>query len=42
MELSRKYDLKTIEDLAKSHGFKFEKHFSDHRRYFVDSLWEKE
>jgi len=42
MELSRKFDLKTIETLATSHGFRVEQHFADSRNYFADSLWVKE
>lgn len=41
MELSRKFDDKTIEHLAADHGFKTVKNFTDSRNYFVDSLWEK-
>jgi L-histidine Nalpha-methyltransferase len=41
MELSRKFDLKTIEKLALNHGFKVVKNFTDSRNYFVDSLWQK-
>jgi dimethylhistidine N-methyltransferase len=41
MELSRKFDLKTIESLAIKHGFRVEENFTDCRNYFVDSLWEK-
>jgi dimethylhistidine N-methyltransferase len=41
MELSRKFDLKTIESLAGDHGFKVEKQFTDSRNFFVDSLWVK-
>jgi L-histidine Nalpha-methyltransferase len=41
MELSRKFDLATIERLAVNHGFRVENHFTDSRGYFVDSLWEK-
>ncbi len=42
MELSRKFDLKTIEALATSHGFVVEQHFADSLNYFADSLWVKE
>lgn len=41
MELSRKFDCKTIEQLAADHEFKLVKNFTDSRNYFVDSLWEK-
>ncbi len=42
MELSRKFDLKTIETLAATHGFRVEQNFTDSRNYFADSLWVKE
>ncbi len=42
MELSCKFDLRTIEIMAKEHGFKVEQHFTDNRKYFVDSLWVRE
>jgi len=41
MELSRKFDHKTIKQLTDDHGFKLVKNFTDRRNYFVDSLWEK-
>ena len=41
MELSRKFDLESIEQLATQNRFKVIQHFSDQRNYFVDSLWEK-
>jgi len=41
MERSRKYDDKIIEALAVMHDFNVLKNFTDHRNYFVDSLWEK-
>jgi dimethylhistidine N-methyltransferase len=41
MELSRKFDLETIEKLAKDYGFSVIKNFIDSRNYFVDSLWMK-
>jgi len=41
MELSRKFDLITIRELAESHGFSIIKNFTDSRGFFVDSLWEK-
>lgn len=41
MELSRKFDYETIEELAKDHGFRVETQFTDNRNYFVDSLWIK-
>ncbi|MBW6478338.1 MAG: L-histidine N(alpha)-methyltransferase [Bacteroidales bacterium] len=39
MELSRKFDLATIERLAFNHGFKVIKHFTDNEGWFADSLW---
>jgi L-histidine N-alpha-methyltransferase len=41
MELSQKFDLESIETFAANHGFQVEKHFTDSRNYFVDSLWVK-
>jgi len=41
MEISRKYRLDEIEDLARNSGFEVQKHFTDSKKYFVDSLWEK-
>ncbi len=41
MELSQKFELETINKLAFQHGFRVEKHFTDSRNYFVDSLWER-
>jgi L-histidine Nalpha-methyltransferase len=41
MELSQKFDLETIHQLAQKYGFKVEKNFMDSRNYFVDSLWVK-
>jgi dimethylhistidine N-methyltransferase len=42
MELSRKFDLETIETLATKYGFRVEVNFMDNRNYFTDSLWIKE
>jgi dimethylhistidine N-methyltransferase len=39
MEISQKYSLEMIEDLAASSGFEVKKNFLDSRNYFVDSLW---
>jgi dimethylhistidine N-methyltransferase len=39
VECSYKYDLPLIESLAAASGFTPLRHFSDQRRYFVDSLW---
>ena len=41
MELSQKFDLEEIHQLARSYGFAIEKNFTDRRNYFVDSLWVK-
>lgn len=41
MEISRKYRIDEIEDLAHSCGFDIVNHFMDSKRYFTDSLWEK-
>lgn len=42
MELSRKFDLETIETLAVTYGFRVEQNFTDSRGYFTDSVWAKE
>ena len=39
-EISRKYDLPFIAELAEKTGFKIVKNFQDAKRYYVDSLWE--
>lgn len=41
MEISRKYSLENLEEVASKTGFNVQKHFLDSRQYFVDSLWEK-
>lgn len=41
MELSRKFDIATIDDLAFRHGFSVIKHFTDQKNWFTDSLWIK-
>lgn len=40
-ELSKKYNVSEIEQLASSIGFKTNHHFLDCKHYFTDSLWEK-
>lgn len=40
-ELSKKYSLEEIEELAKTNGFHIRQNFLDCKHYFVDSLWEK-
>ena len=42
VEISQKYSLKEIEDLARRAGFQHRRHFQDKRGYFSDSLWELE
>ncbi|MCF8301632.1 MAG: L-histidine N(alpha)-methyltransferase [Bacteroidales bacterium] len=39
MEISQKYDLKDIEDLANKSGFEVTKNFFDQNGWFVDSIW---
>jgi L-histidine Nalpha-methyltransferase len=39
MELSRKFDIATIETLAISHGFRVVNNFTDSKNWFIDSLW---
>ena len=39
MEISQKYDLEMIGDLARAGGFQTTQNFFDSRNYFVDSLW---
>ncbi|NEQ49024.1 MAG: L-histidine N(alpha)-methyltransferase [Leptolyngbya sp. SIO3F4] len=41
-EISRKYTLKQLEQLARESGFRVVEHFLDCRHYFVDSLWQKQ
>lgn len=40
-ELSKKYSLEEVEEIAALSGFAFQQHFLDSRKYFVDSLWVK-
>lgn len=40
MEISQKYTLPMIEDLARASGFAVEKNFLDRRNYYADSLWQ--
>lgn len=40
VEISRKYDLKTITRLAGQSGFRILQHFFDQQDFFVDSLWQ--
>jgi dimethylhistidine N-methyltransferase len=39
MEISQKYNLEMIEDLAQASGFQTAKNFFDSQNYFADSLW---
>ncbi len=39
MEMSQKYDLKTIKELADISGFEIVRNFYDERQYFVNSIW---
>ena len=39
MEISQKYDMEMIMDLAEKSGFEIVRNFYDHRQYFVNSLW---
>lgn len=41
MEMSKKFDINEIEDLAGNYGFEAVQHFTDDRDYFADSLWVK-
>ncbi|MCK5137268.1 MAG: L-histidine N(alpha)-methyltransferase [Bacteroidales bacterium] len=40
-EMSQKYDMEMIHDLADASGFRVAESFFDRREYFVNSLWEK-
>ena len=42
VELSQKFSLTEIEKLAQATGFKVVRHFTDPRKYFVDSIWCKD
>jgi len=39
MEISQKYSLKMISDLASESGFSIKQNYFDGRRYYCDSLW---
>ena len=39
MEMSQKYDMKMIYELATKSGFEIVRNFYDERQYFVNSLW---
>jgi len=40
MEMSQKYDISLIQNLAQNSGFVIRHNFYDSRRYFMNSLWE--
>lgn len=40
VEQSQKYDIKSIENLAKGSKFKVLEHFFDEKQYYTNSLWE--
>lgn len=40
MEISQKYDLTEIENLAKISGFNTVGHFFDHQKWFTDTVWQ--
>ncbi|MCB2219524.1 MAG: L-histidine N(alpha)-methyltransferase [Bacteroidetes bacterium] len=40
MEMSQKYDISLIQNLAQNSGFVIRQNFYDSRRYFMNSLWE--
>ena len=40
MEISQKYNLKMIDDLACESGFEIKQNFFDSRNYYCDSLWQ--
>lgn len=42
MEISRKYDVNEIEQLAQKNGYKVRKHLYDCKQQFVDTIWEVE
>jgi L-histidine N-alpha-methyltransferase len=41
VELSQKYDVPMIEQLAEEAGFEVVEHLFDEKRYFMDSVWRK-
>jgi L-histidine N-alpha-methyltransferase len=40
MEISQKYSIEEIESMAKVSGFKTVTHFFDHKKWFVDTVWQ--
>ena len=41
MEISQKFNLEMIEELAETSGFQVKNNFFDGQKYFVDSLWKR-
>lgn len=41
MEVSMKYNVQEVSNLAARTGFKIKNHFYDSKKWFLDSLWEK-
>jgi len=41
MEISKKYDLLEIDQLAEESGFEITNHFFDEKKWFVNSLWRR-
>jgi L-histidine Nalpha-methyltransferase len=39
MEMSQKYDLEMIQELAENSGFEIVRNFTDNRQFFMDSIW---
>lgn len=39
MEMSQKYDLEMIRELAENSGFEIVRNFTDKRQFFMDSIW---
>ena len=39
-EISKKYGIPELESLAKEQGFQILEHFTDEKKYFLDTLWE--
>ncbi|RYG30888.1 MAG: L-histidine N(alpha)-methyltransferase, partial [Chitinophagaceae bacterium] len=40
MEISQKFTLDQIEELAAKTGFALDRNFSDSKKWYVDSVWE--
>jgi len=39
MEMSQKYDLELIRELAENSGFEIVRNYTDNRQFFIDSIW---